>query len=149
VTRAEYEPWSNQTPGAMFGVPPYPGPLDGETVWYYADGLILDSPDRPLVQQEWISILNPAAEATPITITFFLPDRQAEHRIEVGGERVAIVRVEALSRLVPQGVPYGVRVQAQHPIVVQQTRRSLEQGGYPSTRAIFGTLAIPWKEQQS
>jgi hypothetical protein len=142
VTRAEYEPWSNMTPGAMFGVPPYEGPLTDETTWYYADGLVLDSEDRPLVQQEWISILNPAAMGTAVTVTFFLPDGPVEHRRRVEGERVATVRVETLA-MVPKGVPYGVRVQAEQPIVVQQTRRSLEKGGYPSTRAIFGTLAIP------
>ncbi len=148
VTRAEYEPWSNQTPGAMFGVPPYPGPLAGETTWFYADGLVLDSEDHPLVQQEWISILNPAPEATPVSVTFFLPDGPVAHHLEVGGERVATVRVETLDGLVPKGSPYGVRVQARHAIVVQQTRRSLEKGGYPSTRAIFGTMAIPWSGEQ-
>ncbi len=146
VTRAEYEPWSAQTPGAMFGVPPYPGPLSDETSWYYADGLVLDSPDGPLVEQEWISILNPGGEATPVTITFFLPDGPVDHRLDVGAERVALVRVEALDGVVPKGVPYGVRVRAAHPVVVQQVRRGLERGGYPSTRAIFGTLAIPYTE---
>jgi hypothetical protein len=144
VTRAEYEPWSNMTPGAMFGVPPYPGPLSGETTWYYADGLVLDSEDQPLVQQEWISILNPGEQQNSITITFFLPDGPAHHTLVIDGERVAVVRVETLDGVVPKGVPYGVRVSADHPIVVQQVRRSLEKGGYPSTRAIFGTMATPW-----
>ena len=145
VTRAEYEPWTTMTPGAMFGVPPYQGPLTDETTWYYADGLVLDNPGEPLVQQEWISILNPGEEATPASVTFFLPDGPREHQLEVGGERLALVRVETLPQ-VPKGVPYGVRVRAERPVVVQQVRRSLEQGGYPSTRAIFGTLAIPWPD---
>jgi hypothetical protein len=147
VTRAEYEPWSNMTPGAMFGVPPYEGPLTRETTWYYADGLVLDGEDHPLVQQEWISILNPAGAGAAVTVTFFLPEGAVDHRLEVGAERVATVRVETLDGLVPKGVPYGVRVHADRPIVVQQTRRSLEKGGYPSTRAIFSTLAIPWSEE--
>lgn len=144
VTRAEYEPWSNQTPGAMFGVPPHPGPLDDHThtTWYYADGLVLDDEAQPLMQQEWISILNPGLQANPVTITFFLPDGPVEHHLEIGAERVATVYVETLP-IVPSGVHYGVRVRAHSPIVVQQTRRALEKGGYPSTRAIFGTMALP------
>jgi hypothetical protein len=148
VTRAEYEPWSNMTPGAMFGVSPYPGPLGDETTWFYADGLVLNDPDQPVIQQEWISILNPSPEATALTLTFYLPDGPVSQALELGGERVALVRVEDLATVVPKGVPYGVRVQGDRPIVVQQTRRTLEQGGYPSTRAIFGTMAIPWREAQ-
>ena len=91
--------------------------------------------------------------ATPLEPVTDVTSRRGRARLrdlvkEVGAERVATVRVETLDGLVPKGIPYGVCVQARHAIVVQQTRRSLEKGGYPSTRAIFGTMAIPWVGEQ-
>jgi hypothetical protein len=146
VTRAEYESWDEHNPTAMYGIIPYRGPLVDETTWCYADGFWQDSLEHPWREEEWIHVLNPGASPTRARVTFFTEDGPREHALDVGAERLAVVRVERLG-LVPSGAHYGVRVRASVPIVVQQTRRTFEQGGARWTRSTSGTLAAPWRER--
>ena len=141
ITRAEYEPWSDQLPGAMFGVTPYQGPLTDETLWYLADGLIADTEEHPLVFQEWIQILNPNQTLTTITGTIYLANKKLRFQRELAAERVLLCKLEELPDL-PRGEPFALKIEAQVPVIVQQTRRGLEKGAHPATRSIMSTLGV-------
>jgi len=144
-TRGEYESWGEQCPTAMFGAVPYPGPLTNETEWYYADGFIQDSESHPLIQTEWVSILNPNSEKTDITVVVYTSSGTVEHRTDVAAESVKLIRMEELE-IVPQGEIYSVGVKSILPVVVHQTRRSLVKGGTPSSKSTFGTMAAVIKK---
>jgi hypothetical protein len=143
-TRAEYESWDEHCPTAMFGVPFYEGPLTDETDWYLAEGFVQEIRSHPTLATEWLSVLNPNAEDSTLTITFTLPDGARRHEAEVKAERVLTVRVEELP-FMPKSAEYAVRVQSRLPVVVQQTRRYFEQRGVPSTRSTCATMACPWR----
>ncbi|GCE20116.1 sensory rhodopsin transducer [Dictyobacter kobayashii] len=141
ITRAEFEPWTDTLPGAMFGVTPYQGPLTNETSWAIADGLVTDSEEHPLVFQEWIQVLNPNDDATSLLGTIYLPDRKIQFQKELPAQRVLLCKLEELAEL-PKGVPFALKIEAQEPVVVQQTRRGLEKGAHPATRSILSTLGV-------
>ena len=151
-TRGEYESWGEHCPTAMFGVVPYKGPLTDETEWYYADGFVQDSESHPLIQTEWMSILNPNREKADITVTVYTPSPTevgppsgpVEYRTEIGAQSVKLIKMEELE-IVPRSQRYGVGVKSTLPIVVQQTRRSLVKGGTPSSKSTFATMAVPLK----
>jgi hypothetical protein len=124
----------------MFGAVPYPGPLANETEWYYADGFIQDSESHPLIQTEWVSILNPNSEKTDITVVVYTSSGTVEHRTDVAAESVKLIRMEKLD-IVPLGERYGVGIKSVLPVVVHQTRRSLVKGGTPSSKSTFATMA--------
>ncbi|GCE15747.1 sensory rhodopsin transducer [Tengunoibacter tsumagoiensis] len=141
ITRAEFEPWTDTLPGAMFGVTPYQGPLTHETCWSIADGLVSDTETHPLKFQEWIQVLNPGLEATTLLGTIYLPDRKIQFQKDLPAERVLLCKLEEMDEL-PKGVPFALKIEAQVPIVVQQIRRGLEQGAHPATRSILSTLGV-------
>jgi len=141
-TRAEYESWGEWCPTAMFGVVPYRGPLTKETEWYYADGFVQDSESHPLIQTEWVSILNPNSKKTDISVIIYTQSGIVEYKTEINAQSVKLIKMEELE-IIPKGEKYGVCVKGSLPIVVQQTRRSLVKGGTPSSKSIFGTMAVP------
>jgi hypothetical protein len=142
ITRAEYEPWTDITPGAMFGVYPYQGPLGNETCWYFADGMIRDSLDHPLVFQDWIQIINPNEEEVLITVTYYVSGEKISLERRLAGERVLLIKSEEVQGL-PKEQPYAVKVEADRRIIAQQTRRGLEKGSHPASKSVMATLGIP------
>jgi hypothetical protein len=143
-TRGEYESWDEHCPTGMFGVPFYEGPLTGETDWYLAEGFVQDLNTHPTVATEWLSILNPGGADTEVTVTFYLADGPRHMDAALKAERLLAVRVEELA-FIPKSAEYAVRVRSGAPVVVQQTRRYLEQRGVPSTHSTCATLAYPWR----
>jgi hypothetical protein len=143
-TRGEYESWGEHCPTAMFGVVPYQGPLTNETRWYYADGFVQNSESHPLIQIEWISILNPNREKTDITITVYSSSNPIHYQTDIAAQSVKLIKMEELD-IVPKAQRYSVGVKSTLPIVVQQTRRSLVKGGTPSSKSTFATMAVPLK----
>ena len=141
-TRGEYESWGEHCPTAMFGVVPYKGPLTNETEWYYADGFVQNSESHPLIQTEWVSILNPNEEKTDITVVVYTSSGPSEYSADIAPQSVRLIKMEELE-IVPRGERYGVGVKSSLPVVVQQTRRSLTKGGTPSSKSTFGTMAAP------
>jgi len=141
-TRGEYESWGEHCPTAMFGVVPYRGPLKDETKWYYADGFVQDDETHPLIQTEWISILNPNDKRSDVTLIIYTKSGLVDHQTEVDSQSVKLIKLEELE-IVPKGQRYGVCVESTLPVVVQQTRRSLVKGGTPSSKSTFATMAVP------
>ncbi len=142
VTNAEYESWGECCPTAMSGIVPHKGPLTGETEWYYADGFVQNSESHPLLQTEWVSIMNPNDKNVDIEIVLYKKDGLAKYKTEVNPLGVRLIKMEELS-ITPNGERYGVCVKGSLPIVVQQTRRSLVKGGTQSSKSMFSTMAIP------
>ena len=141
-TRGEYESWGEHCPTAMFGVVPYRGPLKDETKWYYADGFVQDDETHPLIQTEWISILNPNDKRSDVKLIIYTQSGPVDHQTEVDSQSVKLIKLEELE-IVPKGQRYGVCVESTLPVVVQQTRRSLVKGGTPSSKSTFATMAVP------
>ena len=140
-TRGEYSPRDPVTE-AMASFVAYPGPLGArETRWAYADGLILDS-DEPLEEREWITILNPHAnrDAT-VAIVLLSNDGRRTQTLVVPGERVRSLDLAGLAA-VPKNVPFGVVVESDVPVVVEQVRRAYRKGT-PTTVSMFACLAQP------
>jgi hypothetical protein len=128
----------------MFGVAPYQGPLTDETEWYYADGLVQDSESHPLIQTEWLSLLNPNHDKTDITVIIYTQSGPVQYQTGMKAQSVKLMKMEELA-IVPKGQRYSVGVESTLPIVVQQTRRSLVKGGTPSSKSTFATMAAPVK----
>jgi len=141
-TRGEYESWGEHCPTAMFGVVPYRGPLTNETEWYYADGFVQDSESHPLIQTEWLSILNPNYEKTNVAIVVYTSSGPLKYQTDIPARSVKLIKMEELE-ITPKGQSYSVGVKSTLPIVVQQTRRSLVKGGTPSSKSTFATMSVP------
>jgi len=141
-TRAEYESWGEHCPTAMFGVVPFQGPLTDQTEWYYADGFVQDLETHPLIQTEWVSILNPNSEKADITLIIYNQGVLVEYKTHIDEQKIKLIKMEELN-IVPKSQRYGVCVKSSVPVVVQQTRRSLVKGGTPSSKSIFASMAMP------
>jgi hypothetical protein len=89
-----------------------------------------------------VSILNPNAERTDVTLIIYAQSGPAEHRTEIDSQSVKLIKMEELD-IVPRGQRYGVCMRSGLPVVVQQTRRSLVKGGTPSSKSTFATMAVP------
>jgi len=142
-TRGEFEP-GNPVTNAMASVVAHPGPLSSkETEWYYADGIVIAREDHPLVESEWISILNPNEDKEAhIVITFFLTTRKSsKYECTVQSNRVRTIKIDDL-KFIPKNEFYGVRVTSDMPVVVQETRRAYQKGN-PVPRSMFSVLARP------
>jgi hypothetical protein len=138
-------------PDALVAVAPYPGPLEGETTWFFPD--CYQGGPRSWYERETLTLLNPNPEPVRAQVRYFLRGRRpgAEEEIEIPGERVAALEVwERSPRLLgePQGVPvrvqgdYAVRIDASAPIVTQTTRRA-RWTGRPSIVGARSTMGVP------
>ena len=140
-TRGEYTPGDPVTE-AMASFVAYPGPLGTrETRWAYADGIVLAS-DEPLEEREWITILNPdPARAASLTLVFLLNDGRRTMPLAVPAARLRSVDLFDLP-LVPKNIGFGVVVESDVPVVVEQVRRAYRKGN-PTTVSLFACLAQP------
>jgi hypothetical protein len=86
--------------------------------------------------------LNPNSSKTDVTVIVYTRSGIVKYKTEINAKSVKLIKMEELE-IVPKGERYGVCVKSTLPIVVQQTRRSLVKGGTPSSKSIFGTMAVP------
>lgn len=152
-TRGEYEPGDPAT-NAMTTVWLQPGPLGDESKDVsYVDGIILADPDHPLLESEWISILNPGDMEAHCDIIFYFMDldREPAHMaVTVSPQRVKVIKLDDVGLLgkgtVQTGatVFYSVRIRSDVPIVAEEVRRAYARPN-PITRSMFAAGAVPYE----
>lgn len=110
-------------------------------VWYFADGVVIDVPDRRLKESEWVFVLKPNKEATQVTLNVYYNDQTEDvFRCNVPAERLKAI---FLDDIVTKNKGYGVRIVSGEPIAVQETRRIWEEDRRV-TRSAMSTMAFPW-----
>lgn len=139
-SRGEYFP-NNIVTQAMASRTGYPGPLGKrETRWAYADGLVLDN-DTPLLEWEWISLVNPAPRPAHVRLRFETAGKVADHRFIVDAERMSTVNLAALPTF-PKNLVSGVVIESSEPVVVEQVRRAYQKDR-PMVTALWSCFALP------
>jgi hypothetical protein len=152
----DYTFW-DPVPDALVSVAPYPGPLEDETTWVFADCYQSD-PVRGWYEYETLTILNPGAGPVTARVRYLLRNRDlgAEEEIEIPGERVAQLEVwKRTPRLLgtSNGPPvhvvgdYAVRIDASGPVIPQSTRRA-RWVGRPSIVGSRSTMGFPLRRAQ-
>jgi hypothetical protein len=149
------EPITNSMATYMY----HPGPLgELEKQWVYVDCVYLVSPDFPLEEREWLTILNPNRGEVHCVITFIpggdvdietqasrpqaSTDSPVEHRLTVPAERILPSLISDWEG-VQANRPYAVRVQSDLPITVQGIRHIFKRGKYEFSRCWAVLDAIP------
>lgn len=137
----------------------HPGPLgELEKRWFYVDCVYLTSPNFPLEEREWLTILNPNPQPAHCVVTF-IPGgdvdvgRRASRPPQVDIPAVQKHLTVPAERILPslisdwEGVlpnqPYAVRVESDLPITVQGIRHIFERGKYEFSRCWAVLDAMP------
>lgn len=144
-TRGEFIP-NDPITNCMASFMMHPGPLgEREKRWAYADGIICWREDHPLVESEWVSILNPGSEEAHVEITaYHAPeDKEPSHlSVAVAPERLKVLKLDDMPWVVPYEL-FGLLLESDVPIVVEEVRRAYEKDHYDFARSLFNTLAFP------
>ncbi len=118
----------------------------GSRRWVLADGYIPeDSTGAPpeMLSHEAVCILNTGTRPVHVTLLLYFEDRDpvGPYRLEVGPLRTLHQRFNDLEdpEPVPRGQGYACVLDADAPVVVQQTRLDSRQ----SENALLSTLAYP------
>ncbi len=128
----DYSYW-DPVPDALIAPTPYPGPLSDETTWIFPD--CYQGGPQSWYERELLTILNPSTEPVKVHVQYLLRNNElgAEEYLEIAPERVAALDIwERSPRLLgnPQGPvvrvqhDYAVRIDAEHPVIAQTTRRA-------------------------
>lgn len=144
-TRGEFIP-NDPITNAMGSIIMHPGPLgEKEKCWAYADGIICKREDHPLEESEWVGILNPGHEEALLSITtYHSGDRIPTHWNEVvSPERIKIIKLDDQKWVIPYEL-YGLRIQSNVPIIVEEIRRAYDHGKYQCARSMFDVIAHPF-----
>jgi hypothetical protein len=144
-TRGEFIP-NDPITDAMGSTIMHPGPLgEKEKCWAYADGIICKREDHPLEESEWVGILNPGHEEARLTITtYHSGDRQPTHWTEtVSPQRIKIIKLDEQKWVIPYEL-YGLLIQSNVPVIVEEIRRAYERGKYQCARSMFDVIAYPF-----
>ncbi|RYH02586.1 sensory rhodopsin transducer [Salipiger sp. IMCC34102] len=118
----------------------------GKRCWVLADGYIpADSTGAPpeMLSHEALCILNTGSDPVRVVLTLYFEDRDpvGPYEFRVEGRRTRHQRFNDLSdpAPVPKGIGYACVLEADAPVVVQQTRLDSRQ----SENALLSTLAYP------
>lgn len=118
----------------------------GSRRWVLADGYIPGkSTGQPpeMLSHEALCILNTGDSTVRVALTLYFEDREpaGPYELEIGPRRTRHQRFNDLEEpeQVPKGRGYACVLEADGPVVVQQTRLDSRQ----SENAIFSTLAHP------
>jgi hypothetical protein len=145
-------------PDALVCVAPYPGPLEDEKSWMLVDCFQGDC--GGWYERESITILNPGAEPATARVRYwFRSGGGGEETVKIPPQRVAFLHGEDRfpRQIGVDGGPivrlrweYNVRVDADHPVIVQSTRRA-RWVGFPSIIGSRSTMGVPvradWPEK--
>ncbi len=121
----------------------HPGPLGKrETRWAYADGIICRKEGHKLEESEWVGILNPNRQDAHVTITaYHAGDRlPTKWGVTIPAERIRLIKLDDQEWVVPYEL-FGLMIESDLPIVVEQLRHAYEQGKYLCPRSMFDTMA--------
>jgi hypothetical protein len=117
----------------------------GHTRWAVADGYIpawSHGPEPEMTSHEGLCILNAGNCDVEVRLTLYFTDREpaGPYCITVGARRTNHVRMNLLKdpEPIPLGTPYSCVIEADGPVVVQQTRLDSRQ----TENAIFSTVTF-------
>lgn len=143
-THGQWKPNDDVTE-AMASTMMYPGPLgEKETRWAYADGIRCYREDHLLEESEWVCILNPGDSPAHITLkAFHSVDKEPSKWEEVvDAQRIKWIKLEDQPWVVPYEL-YGLMLDSDQPIIVEELRHAYERGSYITPRSMFDTIAYP------
>lgn len=116
----------------------------GHTSWAFAGGHIpatSTGAEPEFTSREELAVLNTGPEDAHLRLTVYHHDADpvGPYELEVGPRRVRHVRINDLidPRAIPLGVPYGLLVDSDVPVIVQLTRVDTRREGV-STAFIAG-----------
>lgn len=116
----------------------------GHTTWAFAGGQIPPSstgPEPEFTAREELQVLNTGKNDAHLRITVYHHDSDpvGPYELEVGARRVRQVRLNDLidPQAIPLGVPYGLLVESDVPVIVQLTRIDTRRHSL-STAAVVG-----------
>jgi hypothetical protein len=151
-TTHEYKAW-DRVPEGMISVVMHPGPLEGETEWYFPDSWMGGGGKMSWYEREVMTILNPNDEDAEVTVTFYLDGKTGIEKFTVHGQRVYPLWLFGVEHL---GLENGkrsmsqssMRVTSDLPIVVQKTRKAYLQFD-PTTQGMWTSIGIPAHPENS
>jgi hypothetical protein len=118
----------------------------GRRRWAIADGYIpgwSHGPDPELTSHESACVLNTGDRDAKVEIMIFFTDREpvGPYRLTVPARRTSHIRFNDLSdpAPIPTATPFASLIEADVPVVVQQTRLDSRQ----AENALFSTVAFP------
>lgn len=101
----------------------------GHRTWAFPSGFMplgSTGPEPEFTSREELCVLNPGREEVTLEVEAFLADDEPEDpfTLQVGPRRVRHMRINNLMdpRPLRLGVPYGLIVRAEHPVVAQLVR---------------------------
>ncbi|KGM08962.1 sensory rhodopsin transducer [Cellulomonas bogoriensis] len=107
----------------------------GHRTWVFSGGNIpprSTGPEPEMTSRDELCLANTGPVTTEVQVTVLFEDRDpvGPHRLSVPGQRVRHVRVNDLidPYPVPLGVPYGLVVRSEEPVVAQLTRLDTRDG---------------------
>jgi hypothetical protein len=128
-----YRPYE-RVPEASISMLMHPGPIEGQTEWYFPDGWMGGPGKMSWYEREALSILNPGDQPAAITATFYSEGVARDHAFTVPARRVSRTwlydlpvftwRNENADWPTARMVQFETRLVSSQPIVVQKTRRA-------------------------
>jgi hypothetical protein len=116
----------------------------GSRRWAIADNYIpswSNGPEPEMLSHESISLLNTTDQEAHVLITAFFSDREpiGPYRVEVPPRRTQHIRLNNLDApaALPRGIGFSTVIEADIPVVVQQTRLDSRQ----TSNALMTTIA--------
>jgi hypothetical protein len=134
----------------------YPGPLDQQREWYFADGYIGGEFDqRSWYEREILYLLNPGLEEAHIELTVYSERDASSTQYWVLPERLHTLAFADLPGLrwrrndlgVPTSVFFSARVRSSVPIVAQKTRRDYVRFD-PTVQGMWTTIGCPARVEE-
>jgi hypothetical protein len=142
-TQGQWRP-NDPVTEAMGSTMLYPGPLgDRETAWAYADGIICLREDHPLVESEWVSVLNPTDTPARVAFTAYHASERdpSSWSVTVGPSSIYVAKLDDQPWVVPYEL-FGLTVTSDRPVVVEQIRKAYAKGDEDCPRSMFDVIPV-------
>jgi hypothetical protein len=140
-TQGQWRPGDPVTE-AMGSTMLYPGPLGPkERQWSYADGIICLRDEHPLVESEWVALLNPGpSEAQAQLTAYHAGDREpTSWTVQVPPQQIHVIKLDDEGWVVPYEL-FGIIVRSDEPLVAEQIRKAYDRGDQQSPRSMFDVI---------
>lgn len=122
---------------------------EGARIWLIADGFIPETSLGAIESHETISFLNTSNQDARVNISFYFADRDPLRNamLVIPAERTKHVRTANADALggvvVPNGIPYAMRIESDIPVSVQHSRMD----GRQEAMGLMTTMAYPVDER--
>lgn len=90
-------------------------------IWYYADGIVIDSPEIWVRESEWNIILNPTYKPAKIMMTLFFRDGNIQNmEYAIQARRILWIYMDDV--VAKRNILYGTKIKSTEPIAAQHLR---------------------------